>query len=155
MYVPSSLIRLKKQFTRLPCFESPTSKHIPLTRWTHQVLYTDIWDQPPIHLYFFILFNLSSSSYTAAGHHSLWRWPGHPSTTTYCPAVAAPPAHPAPEQVNPRTPLRLRLPPLRFVRSEVSTSSSAFVLSPWHRRLSFPTWSAKQEESGDNCSSRG
>ena len=139
----------------MPCFESPSSQHIPLLRWTQQVSYTDIWDQPPIHLYFFILFNLSSSSYTAAGHHSLWRCPGHPSTPTHCPAAVAPPAHPAPEQVNPRTPLRLRLPPLRFVRSEVSTSYPTLVLSPWHRRLSFPTWLAKQEESGDNCSSRG
>ena len=101
------------------------------------------------------LFNLSSSSYIAAGHHSLWRWPGHPSTPTHCLVVAAPPAHPAPEQVNHRTPLRLCLPPLRFVRSEVSTSSSALVLSPWRRRLSFRTWSAKQDESGDDCSSRG
>src|SRR3989337_154619 len=40
-------------------------------------------------------------------------------------------------------------------RSEVSTSSSALVLSPWRRRLSFPTWSTKREESGDDCSSRG
>ena len=148
----------------MSCFETPCSQHIPLLRWTQQVSYTDIWDQPPIHLYFFILFNLSSSSYTAVGgaaahtsvtHHSLWRWPGHPSTPTHCPAAAAPPAHPAPEQVNPRTPLRLRLPPLRFVRSEVSTSSSALVLSPRRRHLSFLTWSTKQEESGDNCSSRG